>query len=160
MEEDVRRLMGAIASAIGRDLKIHTFNDRLAIQKGCYILNSWGFGPKYRFNMYVHGPYSTSLASDYYKIGDITFRETNVPESTIRELKGIFDKGLNYAEAYATVLMIKSSNPDATYDRIFKRALELKPHLSKEVEEACSSILNRATSIRAAPCCSWIRTTC
>ena len=134
--------MAAVATAVGHDLKIDKFKDRLAIQKGCYILNSWGVGPMYKFNMYIHGPYSTSLAADYYRVGDINFRDTDVSEDKIEGLRSIFDKGLDYAEAYATVLLIKDTNPTASYDRIYKRALELKPHLSKEVEEASASILN------------------
>ena len=142
MDTDVRRLMAAVSLAIGRDLSVSEFKDRLAIQKGCYILNSWGFGPMYRFNMYVHGPYSTTLADEYYRIGDVTFKETNIPEEAIRDLSDIFGKGLGYAEAYATVLMLKNKNPNASYNRIKERALELKPHLSSEIEEASLSILN------------------
>ena len=133
--------MAAVASALGRDLKIEDFNDRLVIQKGCYILNSWGFGPMYRFNMYVRGPYSTTLADEYYKIGDVTFRDTTVPDEAVDALRSIFSKGLGYSEAYTMVLMLKNKNPNASYNRIKERALELKPHLSSEIEEASLSLL-------------------
>lgn len=142
MNNDVRRLFAAVATAIGRDLKIDVFDDRLSLQKGCYILNAWGYGPSFKFNMYVHGPYSSSLADQYYKIGDITFRETNIPEKAIRDLHDVFSKGLPYVESYATLMMIRDNSPNATYEGIIKRALELKPHLKKQIEEASASLLN------------------
>ena len=138
---DVRRLLSAVATAVGRDLRIKDFEDRLSLQKGVYILNSWGYGPTFRFNMYVHGPYSSTLADEYYRIGDIEVGETNMPEAAIQDLSNIFTKGLGYTEAYATLLMIRNNSPNATYDAIIKRALELKPHLKKEIKEASSSLL-------------------
>ena len=96
----------------------------------------------YRFNMYVRGPYSTTLADEYYRIGDVTFRDTTVPDEAVDNLRSIFSKGLRYAEAYTTVLMLKNKNPNAPYNRIKERALELKPHLSSEIEEASLSLLN------------------
>jgi len=141
MGNNVRKLFAAVAAAIGHDLNIEKFDDRLSLQKGCYILNSWGYGPDYKFNMYIHGPYSSSLADEYYKIGDITFTETDIPADAVENLHKIFDKGLQYVEAYATLLMIRDNSPNAPSDGIVKRANELKPHLKKEIEEASASLL-------------------
>lgn len=141
MDNDIRRLFAAVATAIGHDLKVGKFDDRLSLQKGCYILNSWGYGPFFKFNMYIHGPYSSSLADEYYRIGDITFTETDVPADRVEDLSHIFEKGLPYAEAYATLMMIRNNSPGASYDGIIKRANELKPHLKEEIEEASASLL-------------------
>ena len=57
-------------------------------------------------------------------------------------LKELFERGLPYVEAYATVLLLKNSNPNVSSNKILDRALELKPHLEKEVREASKSLLS------------------
>ncbi len=64
MHKDARNLISAASRTAGHDLDMDRFDDRLAIQKGCYILNSWGYGPEYRYSMFVKGPYSNELADD------------------------------------------------------------------------------------------------
>ena len=110
------------------------------MQKGCYILNTWGYGPFYNFSLYIRGPYSPELADDYYRIRDLDYR-TTVPESDVRRLAEIMGKGVRYTEAYATVLLVKDSNPNRSNETIFKKTLSIKPHLESEIREACSSIL-------------------
>lgn len=66
MKGETLDLFKAVAAACGHDLKVNEFDDRLTLQRGCYILNSWGFGPFYYFDMYMRGPYSSNLAEEYY----------------------------------------------------------------------------------------------
>lgn len=140
MHDDPRGLIFAVSKALGRKLNKGRFNDRLMMQKGCYILNSWGYGPMYNFSLYIRGPYSPELADDYYEMKD-PGNYTAVPESRIVELAGIMGKGVRYTEAYATVLLVKDSNPNRSNETIFKQSLSIKPHLESEIREACSSIL-------------------
>lgn len=143
MHGDARKLLAAVSRAVGHELDVDDFDDRLTMQNGCYILNSWGFGPMYRFSLYIRGPYSSELADDYYSIGNNMGGVTDVPDEVVERLSGIFGKGLHYAEAYATVLLVRNNSPGASDDSIRKRALELKPHLEDEVEEACETMLIR-----------------
>ena len=142
MHHDPKNLIVAVAKAANRELDVSRFNDRLAMQKGCYILNCWNYGPKYSFNLYIHGPYSRELADDYYELGNINGFSTDIPDSVVSKLSEIFNEGLGYVEAYATVLLVKNNNPDASNDRIRERCLELKPHLIEEVEKAATCLLN------------------
>lgn len=141
MHSDSKNLIAAVSKAIGHDLDVDAFDDRLTLQKGCYILNSWGYGPRYNFGLYVRGPYSSDLADDYYEIKDLIPDSTTIPNETIDKLAEIFDKGLEYAEAYATVLLVKNNSPGAPSESIRKRAMELKPRLKKEVKEASKCLL-------------------
>ena len=141
MRDGFDMLVAAVAEAAGRKLDVKRFNDRLIMQKGCYILNSLGVGPIYDYGLYIRGPYSRELADDYYEIKDIP-AETNVSADKIEALKCIFDKGIGYAEAYATVLLLKRNNVGADPERILDRALELKPNLDSEVREAYASLLS------------------
>ncbi|MDO5862256.1 MAG: hypothetical protein Q4Q58_05645, partial [Thermoplasmata archaeon] len=133
--------IGAVSKAIGRDIDVEEFSDRLALKKGCYILNSWGFGPKYRYGLYIRGPYSRELADDYYEMGSFG-DETDIPSETVDRLSEIYGKGLEYVEAYATVLLLKNNSPNASAESIRKTAMGLKPHLITEVLEASTSLLS------------------
>ncbi len=140
MHDNPSNLIFAVSKALGRKLNRSRFNDRLMMQKGCYILNSWGYGPFYNFSLYIRGPYSPELADDYYEMRELDCH-TSVPESDIMKLAGIMGKGVRYTEAYATVLLVKDSNPTGSNQTIFNKSLSIKPHLEFEIREACSSIL-------------------
>ena len=141
MYDDSRKLMAAVSRSAGHGLDADDPDDRLTMQIGCYILNSWGFGPMYRFSLYFRGPYSVELADVHRHLGNEVGETTDVPEEAVRKLSKIFGKGLGYADAYTTVLLVKNNSPGASYGSIQKRALELKPCLSSEVQAACSTIL-------------------
>ena len=141
VHNDPSNLIVAISRAMNRKLNKNRFDDRLLMQKGCYILNSWGFGPKYRYSLYIRGPYSSELADDYFEMTS-PGKVTDVPEEAIHHLSEIMTKGIEFTEAYATVLLIKNNNPGKSNNDIFNRALEIKPHLKKEIVEVCPSILN------------------
>ena len=141
MHNDPSSLIVAISKAMNRNLNKNRFNDRLLMQKGCYILNSWGFGPMYRYGLYIRGPYSSELADDYFEMTN-PGKTTYVPEEVIRNLSKIMRRGIEFTEAYATVLMIKNNNPGKSYIDIRNRALGIKPHLKKEIAEVCPLILN------------------
>lgn len=141
MHYDPSNLIIAVSKACGHFPDVEKFSDRLAMQKGCYILNSWGYEPAYRYGLYIRGPYSSELADDYYEMHGKVHGDTNVSESDLSRLKELYSKGLSYVEAYATVLLLKNSNPNVVSNKILDRALELKPHLEKEVREAYASLL-------------------
>ena len=140
MHNNPSNLIVAVSEALGRRLDKRKFMDRLIMQKGCYILNSWGFGPFYKYRLYIRGPYSSELADDYYEIKRLN-NSTDIPVDAIDELSKILSKGVDYTEAYATVLLVKRNNPDRSNADILKKSMEIKPHLKNEVREACSSIL-------------------
>lgn len=141
MHDDSRRLMAAVSKAAGHGLDVDDPDDRLTMQNGCYILNSWGFGPMYRFGLYIEGPYSCELADDHCALGNQVGGATDVPDEAVERLSEIFGRGHGYAEAYATVLLVRNNSPGASHGSIRRRALELKPHLGDEVGEACASLL-------------------
>ena len=141
MDWNIRNLFAAVAIAAGHNLEADSFDDRLTLQRGCYLLNSQGYGPRFRFDMFVHGPYSSSLTDEFLRIGDIYFRDTNISLVEIDNLKDILSKGLHYAEAYTTLMMVRDNSPNAPYSGIIDRAIELKPDLKNEIMEASGSLL-------------------
>ena len=108
--------------------------------------SSWQPSPRLRGidwtrTIQIRGPYSSELADDHRSLGNEVGGTTDVPDEVVVRLSEIFAKGLSYAETYAVVLLVRNNSPGASYHSIHKRALELKPHLSNEVEEACASLL-------------------
>jgi hypothetical protein len=141
MNNDPRNLFAAVKKATGKKLNIDKFNDRLMIQKGCYILNRWGYGPIYKYGLYIRGPYSSDLAHDYYDLGGFVGEYTDVPESVISDLSEIIGKGVRYAEAYSTILLVRENNPTKSPEYVLKKTLDIKPHLDAEVREAFASAM-------------------
>ena len=106
MHYDPSNLIVAVSKACGHFPDVEKFSDRLAMQKSCYILNSWGYEPIYRYSLYIRGPYSSELADDYYEMHGKVSGSTDVSESDLSRLKELYTKGLPYVEAYATVLLL------------------------------------------------------
>ena len=142
MIHDPTSLIPAVAKAMGRVPDARELEDSLSLQKGCFILNSWGYGPQYEFDTFIRGPFSMDLASDLSELGPIgTDEATDVPDEDISVLRGIYARGAAYLEAYAVVLLIRDSNPDASRDLILKTALSIKPYLESEIKEVSSTLL-------------------
>lgn len=57
-------------NALGVPVKVKTFPNRLAIQKGIYLAQECGINLGYFFRWYLHGPYSPSLSRDAYEVVD------------------------------------------------------------------------------------------
>ena len=135
-------MLAAVMRAMGHGTGETTPVDSMAVHTGCYILDRWGFGPGYRFDRYVRGPYSVELAEDLDLIGDTVPEHTSIPDGAVERLSRIFEKGPGYVEAYDTVLLVAGNSPGASRESILRRALELKPHLGDEVRDACDHVLS------------------
>lgn len=42
-------MIAVVSKASGKKFDLNNFDDRITIQTGCYILNSWGVEPIYRY---------------------------------------------------------------------------------------------------------------
>ena len=62
-------LLKLLLDEIGfRDLKIGTFTARKILQKKIYLFQLTGIDLGYRYNWYLHGPYSPALADDVFSL--------------------------------------------------------------------------------------------
>jgi Uncharacterized conserved protein len=138
-------LISAVALAWGKELKIGNFNDRLVMQKGCFLLNEMGVAPGYNFSLYIRGPYSSDLADDYYEIlgNKPISNDTSVDPKFIMNLSNIMSKGVNYLEAYSTLVLAHRYNPKLETDQLKHFVFTMKPALKKEIEEASESLFSQ-----------------
>ncbi|MDR3282762.1 MAG: hypothetical protein LBS92_04035 [Candidatus Methanoplasma sp.] len=139
------KLISAVAKAWGKEIRVRSFNDRLVMQKGCFLLNDMGVLPRYKFRLYIRGPYSSELADDYYELlkGNMIPSDTDVGSGYIEELSGIMSKGIPYLEAYSTLILARGYNPEMNASELKDFVLKIKPALKKEVEEAATSPIFR-----------------
>jgi len=87
---------------------------------------------KYSFSLYLHGPYSPSLADDYYHLDNVT--PAPLPEGFRREdflalVKGRDEKWL---EAAATILAVYEYNRNISRERLIDIVTEIKSSFSRE----------------------------
>lgn len=141
MAENLAKTAGMINEIFllaGHEFNVEEFNDRLLAQKGVYLLNLAKVGPKYGFTKYVRGPYSRDLADAYYKISKESIAPENIsiPEDVKNDLKQIFDQGIDYTEALATILVVAEVNENLMGRSLIEATIRMKPHLKDHVEEA------------------------
>src|SRR3989338_7845178 len=65
---------------------MNLFSGRLILQKKVYLLQEAGLNLGYDFKLYIHGPYSSALAADGYKMN----MKDNISEDKVDDVA--FDK--------------------------------------------------------------------
>lgn len=61
-------VLDAYLRELGQTSAIDSKDDRLRVQKAIYLGQLTGVDLGYRYNWYVHGPYSPTLTQDYYAL--------------------------------------------------------------------------------------------
>jgi len=59
-----------VLDAIGQELNLGTFQDRLRIQKKLYLAQLTGLDLGYRFSWYLYGPYCRELTNDAFRLAE------------------------------------------------------------------------------------------
>ena len=110
------------------------FSNRLKIQKTVFLMSKYGLAFGYKFNLYIHGPYSPGLTRDVYivdnwkSIPNVNFQEEEY-ENLFNKFFDFMKKNnrkddLKWLEISATLLLIKNSR--LTKDQIVKKCIEIK----------------------------------
>jgi uncharacterized protein YwgA len=106
---------------LGIQPSVDSFEDRLRVQKVAFVLQQCGVRLNYRYSWYLHGPYSSELTSDLYRIAsqhdyfaDRTQNLSFVPEihervNKLREILGPILNDAQLLEAIASILYIGRS---------------------------------------------------
>lgn len=122
------------------------FESRMVLQKLTYIAQILGIQTTYPFNFYIYGPYSPTLADDYYQFSHLISEQKKPPsphEQQEKILKAIQKYVLSHSlfqhhrteflEALATLFYFKTVNPDNMEDELFKKTRESKPFLKDRI---------------------------
>lgn len=122
-----------------------TFEQRLKLQKGIYMLQELGVPVgDYGFSWYKHGPYSQSLLGDIYKKSDVVVEKSKLSKRSLEQfnrLKNAFSEFKNtkytmekWVECIASIHYLKERivHCGANPDEVIKELVERKPHLNDE----------------------------
>lgn len=121
---------------------INQYKWRFFIQKIIYLSKALGIPINYRFSIYLMGPYSPSLSTDYYQNSKRVLRnetEYSLSPNEIDVLKNIKDKVLDeqptqrFLEGLSTIIYFMRSNPNLMDDELFTKVKKLKPYLSDKI---------------------------
>ena len=104
------------------------FNNRLKLQKYVYIARHFGFEMPYTYSLYLHGPYSPSLADEYYAIED--FQNAKPAELDTQFIRLVRNKSEKWLEYATTIIMIRER-----YGRIGRHKLIELVHDAKPLAE-------------------------
>jgi len=118
------------------------FNHRLKLQKYVYIARNFGFKAPYNYSLYIHGPYSSSLADDYYAIDD--FQNEESIELDERFVKLVKDKSEKWLELASTVIMIRKRYVDINRHKLIKLVKTVKPYATTKKLETVIKLLKKS----------------
>ena len=122
---------------------IEKFEHRLMLQKYVFISKFFGFNHGYPYSLYVRGPYSSTLADDYYKLAD---SYSSYKEDYTKELGGfnaekfmevVEEKDGKWLEIAATILSV--------YDR-YREKFHGDELIEKVISTSCD--IKSATDVK------------
>jgi len=104
------------------------FTHRLKLQKYVYFARNFGFKAPYSYSLYIHGPYSPSLADDYYGINDFQNKEPiELDERFVNLVRNKSEKWLEFA---STIVMIRKRYTDINRHKLIGLVKTAKPYVS------------------------------
>jgi uncharacterized protein YwgA len=135
---------------------IESYKWRFMIQKITFLAQALGMRTNYYFTIYVAGPYSPVLASDYYRNSNrVNSLETDydlAPEEIqilqkIRSCDNLSDNP-SLIECTSTIVYLMKENPEMMDHTVLTRTRELKPYLN---EYTCVTGLSKAKELLFKP---------
>lgn len=106
------------------------FKHRLRLQKYVFIARKFGFDMSYNYSLYIHGPYSSNLADDYYRIDN--FENKDPAKLDKRFVSLVKNKDDEWLELAATIIMIKERHENISRDKLIDLVKTAKPVANKD----------------------------
>lgn len=142
----------AVASELGCDFNkfMTDQNERIKFQKKIYAAQHSGFSFGYNYNLYVHGPYCSSLADDGYEIArdlesysDYNYTFSDKGQRKLLASKEFYSNNdeVDWLETITTLdylCKLQSirgvADPEKLKEETFASFGKVKPHLSANME--------------------------
>ncbi len=113
-----------------------SLNFKIMVQKLVFLAEYFGWNNSYSYDLYIHGPYSSNLADDYYSNNLFNYSSLKIQDFDSKSMKQfIKDKSLDYLESASTILFYKKLNENISLDFAIKKLAEIKPHISSKIVE-------------------------
>ena len=132
---EVRWLIRLIGVTPRKVVESSSFNHRLKVQKATFLLNHLRVKPftDYAFNFYLHGPYSSSLAKDYYDLENTNAKPVQLNARNMKILKWFISKNETWLEIASSIISIRDGHADATNEEIYSTLTLSKPWISGDM---------------------------
>jgi hypothetical protein len=119
------------------------FDERLKVQKAAFLLHYLGIEPfkNYSFNMYLKGPYSSELASEYYdsKLNSVAPAHLEIGDEKERLLSWFTSNDPSWMEVASSILLLSDRSRNLREGEIYDILRISKPWVSREF---CLKIYN------------------
>jgi uncharacterized protein YwgA len=129
-KEILANFLKALEDAGIIDFDKNRFTHRLKLQKYVFIAQKLGFRTNYGYSLYLRGPYSPSLASDYYSISN--FKDKKPVILRRRFVNLVKNKSEEWLELAATILMIRGRYKNTDHDTLISLVMTVKPFAKRE----------------------------
>ncbi len=140
--EELKAFVQFLEDRCGFVFDINNFEHRIILQKCVYVAKLLGWEcPHYSYNIYMRGPYSPSLADDYYDLSRAATRREDVrdnedllkfdKENFVRIIQAISGKWVAWLEVGTTLSSLYEANkfrlnPDVMDEFLIDRTCEIK----------------------------------
>jgi len=135
-KEYLRWLAGFVGVPLKRIKAEKGLEDRLRLQKAAFLLRHLGVAPftSYRFDAYLHGPYSPALARDLYRLKEETKpAKPNLDRGKEELLRWFLDHNSRWLEVASSIISLRERYPDVPEGEIYSILTMSKPWVEKEM---------------------------
>ena len=110
-----------------------SFNERLRVQKAVFLLKHLGVAPftDYDFTLYVHGPYSPTLATDYYDVAKVRPMAMKLDPKLETLLDWFASNDERWLEVASSIISIKEKYPNDRNEAIHSLLRMSKPWVDR-----------------------------
>jgi len=130
---EIAWLIDLLGVSLNKLVSPESIDERLKVQKAVFLLKHLGFPPfkDYEFGTYLRGPYSPTLAEDYYKLRDVKPIPIDLGEK--KDLLAWFiAHTTEWLEVSASIISIMDRYPKISDEEIYKMLLISKPWVKEE----------------------------
>jgi uncharacterized protein YwgA len=142
---EVRWLVKFLGTSPAELTKLSAFETRLKLQKAVFLLSHLKAAPftGYGFGMYVSGPYSPSLASEYYHLDGVRATPVKLDSGVKRVLRWFSSRDRKWLEVASSVLSIKERNKNVGKEDIYSVLTMSKPWVTRRYFDSVVADLER-----------------
>ena len=110
------------------------FDFRLKVQKFVYIAKYFGWKHSYKYSLYIRGPYSSTLADEYYNEDILKYSPLEIDGFDSISFNAFVDgKTIHYLESASTILYYMGSEKNFTRSDAIEKLQMIKPHIDSEI---------------------------
>ena len=120
----LKRLVNTLEDNDIFDFNINNFDSRIRLQKYVYLLSHFTNMFRYGYNSYLRGPYSPSLARDYYRLDEVNINDYIEVHPDFLNL--VEEKTTRWLELASTILMLKKRYNDDEIEELVDHVVRNK----------------------------------